>query len=399
MRGEARCFTILTALTLAAGTLGVGPAGAVTPVPVSSQVVLTGATPAAGALSASADTTPATARDAGRLSGPPVAPAATSEPGSSEARAARDAVRGPAPIVAGLEPEGLTVMEAAWGSEGSPALLHLVAVGVEPELAPGLTARLELVGKWGRDAAPFPSSQGLSSLDAEDFGGLGEAWVEWRMGNAVRLKAGRVDGNTEFAAAEVASTFANPSFGLSPALGLLPSYPTPAPSLNAFVRPVPGGPELGGGVYRTADGAWSAVGQLAGAAGQRFRWRAGLATPLGTGPVGGDTPSAGYLIVEGGFGEGGPSRGVSVFGKVATAGELLHLAGGLTAPLPGSAGTRAGVAGSVVTGAESADELVAEAFVAVRPASWLVVQPDAQLRLAPGSPPRVGALLRITVER
>ena len=371
MHGDSRCLTILTAVALLIGTVGVGPVMAATPAPAPA---LQAVAMEADARSAAADTTPATGRNAERVS----APTGT------------------------LEPAGLTVTEAAWGSEGSPGLLHLVAVGVEPEPVPGLTVRLELVGKWGRDAVPFLSSQGLSSLDAEDFGGLGEAWVEWRIGDAVRLKAGRVDGNTEFAAAEAASPFANPSFGLSPALGLLPSYPTPAPSLNAFVRPVAGDAVLGGGVYRAADGVWSAVGQIAGsAAGRRVRWQAGLAAPLRTGSSGGDAPVAGYLIVEGVFGDGSPLRGLSAFGKVATAGELLHVAGGLTVPLPEPTGTRMGLAGSVVSRAGSVpdDELVAEAFVALRPASWLVVQPDLQLRLAPGSSPRTGALLRITVER
>ena len=293
-----------------------------------------------------------------------------------------------------LVPTGTSAMEGAWGADGDPGVLHVVAVGLEAHPLPTLTIRVEWQAKWGHDGVPFPSSQGLSSLDADDFGGPGEAWVEWRPADVLRLKAGRVDGNTEFAAAEAAALFANPSFGLSPALGLIPSYPAPAPALNLFVRPARDGPEVGAGVYRAAGGAWTAVGQVAGPVGRLpVRWAAGVAAPLWSG-AGPDHPTAGYLILE-----TGTAGSLGVFGKVAAAGELLHLAGGVTAPLP-VFDSRVGIAGSLVSAPEypTGEEVVAEAFVAVRPLPWLVVQPDVQLRLAPGTSPRAGALLRVIVE-
>jgi hypothetical protein len=182
------------------------------------------------------------------------------------------------------------VTEGAWAPEDGGGL-QLLVVGVDAYLGGGFSARLELAGKWGHEGAPFPSAQGLSSLDAEDFGGPGEAWLEWSHGGGVersgrwiaRLKAGRVDANAEFANSEAAAPFGNPSFGLSPVLAVLPSYPAPAPSLNAFVRAWPSGPELGAGVYRREDGSYAVVSQLSGelAGAEPVRWSAGWAEPVG----------------------------------------------------------------------------------------------------------------------
>lgn len=288
-------------------------------------------------------------------------------------------------------PTGLSVMELAWSGSGAPGLLHVVAAGVETGLG-GLSGRLEMLAKWGHDGVAFPSSQGLSSLDAGDFAGLGEAWLEWEAGESFRLKAGRVDGNTEFAASEVAGTFANPSFGLTPALGFLPSYPAPAPSANLFVGPGVPGSQLGVGVYRGAAG-WSVLAQAAAPVPglPSVRWAAGWGTPLERGPTASE--AAAYVIVE------RPSPGASVFLKAAGSGELRHLAAGVTARPGRAREVLVGLAASAVARRSGGGEAVAEAFVAIRALRWLEVQPDAQLLLAPGEAPRAAGLVRVVVER
>lgn len=324
-----------------------------------------------------------------------------------------------APVAGGSEPgpgasyvepvwpvSGTSVVEAAWLQE-ERGLLQVVAVGVERDFPGGLRARVGVLAKWGHGGLAFPSSQGLSSLDAEDFVGLGEGWVEWWGGDRVRVKAGWIDANTEFAAVESAASFANPSFGLSPAMAILPSYPAPAPSANLFVRlggrarDGPAGTELGAGVYGV-EGAWSAVGQLSGSIPgvASFRWSAGWAVPLGSEPADGWRASGrgdgGYIILE------RPVERVAPFLKLAATGtaELGHVAAGLTLPLevlPGDA--RLGLAGTRVHDEASGVDVVAEAFLLLRPLPWLLVQPDVQVRLAPGRRPAPAALLRVALER
>jgi hypothetical protein len=314
---------------------------------------------------------------------PTGAPAADSVPGAV------------APRWAGVEVTGLGVTEGAYAG-GAGGLLQLVTVGLESELGGGFTAHLDAQGKWGHDGAAFPSEQGLSSLDAGDFGGVGEAWLEWRSGERVRVKAGRVDANSEFAASEAAGSFANPSFGLSPVLGLLPSYPEPAPSANVFVGSASGWLGAGTGLYRGPEGAWVGVAEVWGAVPRLpgVRWSAGWATPLGAQSDGAGDAGA-YLIVE------RPSEeSLSPFLVVArsTEGGPSHMAGGVTLPAwEGPVTVETGLGASALLAREW-DEAVAEAFVTVRPVPWVAVQGDVQLRVADGQAGALAGLIRVAVE-
>ncbi len=307
------------------------------------------------------------------------------------------------PVTADTLPAESTPMplSASWIVEGATTgaehgALQLLSAALEPDLGMGFTARVEFLGKWGHDeAVPFPSSQGLSSLDAYDFRGLGEAWLEWSGMPGARLKAGWVDANSEFAASEVAAVFANPSFGLTPTLAFMPSYPAPRPSVNAFVS-LFGGPELGVGTYRAADGDWSAVVQATGAVpnAPSLRWQAGVATcgHIVEGHEGHSEPST-YLIVD-----WAPTTAAAGFVKVARAGSMRHVAAGLTSRLPVPMELNTGLAASMVS-EPYGEEMVAELFLAARVTEWLVVQPDVQVRLAPGDAPAAAGLLRLVVER
>lgn len=306
-----------------------------------------------------------------------------------------------------VTPAATSVTEAVRAA-GSWGVLKVVTVSVEPALPGGLSVRVELAGKRGHDGTAFPSVQGLSSLDAADFGGVGEAWVEWSAGgpdgpgsgsgwfDGFRMKAGRVDANSEFAASAAAAAFANPSFGLSPVLGVLPSYPAPAPSANVFV-PGPAGADLGAGLYRAGRG-WTAVGQVTGAlpGASSVRWSAGWAAPLGdkAGDPGGT--GGGWLVLE----RPAP-HAASPFLVLASSGDgvLRHLAWGVThAPRGVPLDPVLGVATSVLLDRETGEETVVEAFVSARPVAWLVVQPDLQVRWAPDGETDLAGLLRVALE-
>lgn len=105
-----------------------------------------------------------------------------------------------------------------------------------------------------------PDLQGVSSLTTEPFRRWREAYFELPFGRAVRLKAGKVDANTEFAVMEFGGDLSNASAGVSPTLRTMPSYPDGAPSLNLFVV-LGHGVSGGAGVYRTQGGGVYQIGE------------------------------------------------------------------------------------------------------------------------------------------
>jgi porin len=87
-----------------------------------------------------------------------------------------------------------------------------------------------------RDAGDI---QGFSNIDLDDHRHqLAEVWYEQRFFNeALRLKIGKVDANTEFAFTESGAEFLNSSMGFSPTIVGLPTYPDPATGVNLFLYP------------------------------------------------------------------------------------------------------------------------------------------------------------------
>lgn len=327
---------------------------------------------------------------------------ADTTPSSPEAEAEVEAEAQEGPRAPVLGPEWAlgvgSVVEGAW-SGNAAGVLQVVVAGVDAALPAGLSARAELMSKWGHAGLDFSPWQGLSSLDAETFAGPGEVWLQWvgdLAGAGLRVKVGRVDANTEFAATASAAAFANPSFGLAPTLALLPSYPDPAPSANVAVKARSDGPELGAGVYRRGVDAWSAVTQLAGAAPwlPSVVWSAGWVAPVGGGAT---EPAAGWVIVE-----RPSSGGLAPFGTVSLVGcgSMWHVGGGVTAPV-GAAGApadgRLGLAASTVIGEAGHEETVVEALLSVRPLGGVVVQPHVQLRLGGLGDVVPAALLRVFI--
>jgi hypothetical protein len=105
--------------------------------------------------------------------------------------------------------------------------------------------------------------QGLSSNATDSFRRWREAYFELPISERIRLKLGKVDANTEFAVIENGADFSNASFGVSPTLFTMPSYPNGAASANAFMS-LTTWLTAGAGVYRVAGGAIYSVAEAGG---------------------------------------------------------------------------------------------------------------------------------------
>ena len=126
-------------------------------------------------------------------------------------------------------------------------------------LGRGKFAATYTVYSQNRDSAET-DLQGLSNSLAKPFRRLREAYFEAPIAGRLRLKVGKVDANTEFAVLENGSDFSNASFGVSPTLFTMPSYPYGATSANAFAS-LTKFLTVGLGVYRIPGGSLYSVGE------------------------------------------------------------------------------------------------------------------------------------------
>lgn len=79
--------------------------------------------------------------------------------------------------------------------------------------------------------------QVYSNIDAARFNQLYEVWVESTLlDGTLRIKAGQIDANSEFAYPDSAGEFINSSMGFSPTISFLPTYPEPSLGLTGFYR-------------------------------------------------------------------------------------------------------------------------------------------------------------------
>lgn len=126
-----------------------------------------------------------------------------------------------------------------------------------------------LRGQNGSEA--FGDSQGYSNVDAERFESLAELWVDHGgAGDRWRVRAGRIDANSTFAAVESATTFIHSSAGYSPTVVTMPTYPDARWGIDFVARP-PGNGRFSVGIYESpladdgvADrgGAWLLLGEV-----------------------------------------------------------------------------------------------------------------------------------------
>jgi len=100
----------------------------------------------------------------------------------------------------------------------------------------GASVLVQYQGLAGANAALYSAlAQGFSNIDADRFGRLGEAWLQFQASSAIRVKLGRIDANKEFAFVENGSEFMNSSMGYSPTIVALPTYPDPHAGLVTHV--------------------------------------------------------------------------------------------------------------------------------------------------------------------
>ena len=103
----------------------------------------------------------------------------------------------------------------------------------------GAVVLADFTQKAGRNGTDDVGAfQKVSSADATNFAALYELWWQQTLFDGLfRIKAGKVDVNTEFAFSEHAAGFVNANFGAKTTLFLAPSYPDPATSVNVFLYP------------------------------------------------------------------------------------------------------------------------------------------------------------------
>jgi porin len=103
----------------------------------------------------------------------------------------------------------------------------------------GGTFSIDFQNQHGHDGSDRVGDlQGINNADADGRTQISELWYEQKLfDDFLRVKLGKVDGNTEFGFPACAAGFLNPSFGYSPTVVGLPTYPDPATSLNVFVYP------------------------------------------------------------------------------------------------------------------------------------------------------------------
>ncbi|MBX2851074.1 MAG: carbohydrate porin [Phycisphaeraceae bacterium] len=135
---------------------------------------------------------------------------------------------------------------------------HLFDFSIEWDLQPllgveGGTFFVDFQTQEGQDgSAEAGDLQAYSNIDAPDFTALYEVWYQQMLSDgAVRIKAGKIDVNADFAFVDNGGEFIHSSPGFSPTIFVLPTYPDPSFGVLGFVGEG-GGLYAGGGVF---DGA------------------------------------------------------------------------------------------------------------------------------------------------
>ncbi|HEY1501507.1 MAG TPA: carbohydrate porin [Acidobacteriaceae bacterium] len=97
-------------------------------------------------------------------------------------------------------------------------------------------------------------AQGYSNIDAPSRTVLYQAWAqELLFGSRLRLKAGRIDANTDFAGVSTAADFLNSSMGFSPTIMEFPTYPQPKLGTDLAIAPSKS-TQISAGLFATNNG-------------------------------------------------------------------------------------------------------------------------------------------------
>lgn len=119
-----------------------------------------------------------------------------------------------------------------------------------------LAAQLQ-AGHGSNVTALLGVTQSVSNIDADIIPAVAEVWYEQPFGSRVRVKAGRIDANTEFANVDAAGDFLSASMGFSPSIIYMPTYPLPVSGAMGEVTPG-AGVDVRGGIFdgTAGDGDW-----------------------------------------------------------------------------------------------------------------------------------------------
>lgn len=115
----------------------------------------------------------------------------------------------------------------------------------------GGTFSVDFQNQSGQDGTEVLTGdvQRFDNADANGRSQIAELWYQqFLFDDKLRLKIGKVDANSEFAFPKYGADFLNGSFGHSPTIFAMPTYPDPAMSVNVFVYPNSWS-YIGSGVY------------------------------------------------------------------------------------------------------------------------------------------------------
>jgi len=279
--------------------------------------------------------------------------------------------------------------------------------------------------------------QGFDNIDGSHFTQLYQFWYQQLLaGDTLRIKAGKIDANTDFSLIEHGKEFINSSPSYSLTIFPMVTYPDPAPGAQMFWSPAGTWYLAAGGFYsnqhqtflnfaghpeaieRAAGGAF-----LIGEAGARWSLSGSLNYPghaaLGAWGHTGEFPKfqGGHAEGTGGFYAfadqsvyqqalpGGTNRDVGLFLQYGASDPSVsqmaqHIGGGITATglLPGRPVDITGLAASWVRlgdliGTRYGDETAVELFYRLQLTNWFNFKPDLQYIRHPGGLPVQDALV------
>lgn len=164
----------------------------------------------------------------------------------------------------GITVDARVITDASYGAgivRGAQAVRTHDILSVRIELDsfvgwPGMAMVAQLKARRGPNgSAAGAFVQNYSNIDAPNFQAFGEVYAEQKLaGDKVRIKAGRLDFNSEFANTDNGGAFLNAAMGYSPTILAAPTFPLPTTGVNLVIAPH-AGIAVGTGLFNGMGGA------------------------------------------------------------------------------------------------------------------------------------------------
>ncbi len=139
----------------------------------------------------------------------------------------------PIPLGDIVAPIAVVALEGSATDEAAVAARSLANLGVSVDIGAfspwkGASITGVLQGIFGNEAgASYGAWQGYSNIQADPLVGAAEVFLAQELGEVVALRAGRIDGGGSFGVTRHGADFINPSFGVSPTMAGVPTFPEP----------------------------------------------------------------------------------------------------------------------------------------------------------------------------